>query len=348
MPAPFSLFTRIPFWVQILAGLVLGVVLGLVARNGDVAWLSTTLTTVGELFIQLLKLAVPPLVFTAVVASIANLRGVTNAARLAGRTLMWFMATSLLAVIVGLGLGLLTNPGRGVTLDTGAAAAPKHVGTWTDFLTGIIPTNPVGAFVDGNVLQIVFLGAVVGAAALQLGAKASRSWPATPRCWSWSRRRCGGSSAWPRSARSGSSARRSQYGWDLLAPLATFTVDVYLGCLIVLGVVYPALLLWFGRLSPRRFYAGAWPAIQLAFVSRSSVGTMPLTQKVTAERLGVPKDYASFAVPFGATTKMDGCAAIYPALAAIFVAQVFGVPLGVKDLCSSRSSPSSAPRRRPA
>ena len=132
MPAPFSLFTRIPFWVQILAGLVLGVVLGLVARSGDVAWLSTTLTTVGELFIQLLKLAVPPLVFTAVVASIANLRGVTNAARLAGRTLMWFMATSLLAVVVGLGLGLLTNPGRGVTLDTGAAAAPKHVGTWTD------------------------------------------------------------------------------------------------------------------------------------------------------------------------------------------------------------------------
>ena len=172
MPALLSSFKRIPFWVQILAGLVLGVALGLVARSGDVAWLSTTLTTVGELFIQLLKLAVPPLVFTAVVASIANLRGVTNAARLAGRTLMWFMATSLLAVVVGLGLGLLTNPGRGVTLDTGAAAAPKHVGTWTDFLTGIIPTNPVGAFVDGNVLQIVFLGAVVGAAALQLGAKA--------------------------------------------------------------------------------------------------------------------------------------------------------------------------------
>jgi Na+/H+-dicarboxylate symporter len=59
---------------------------------------------------------------------------------------------------------------------------------------------------------------------------------------------------------------------------------------------------------------------------------MPLTQKVTVERLGVPKDYASFAVPFGATTKMDGCAAVYPALAAIFVAQVFGVPLGVKEL----------------
>ena len=77
MPTVLSSLKRIPFWVQIIAGLVLGVALGLVARSGDVAWLATTLTTVGELFVQLLKLAVPPLVFTAVVASIANLRGVT-------------------------------------------------------------------------------------------------------------------------------------------------------------------------------------------------------------------------------------------------------------------------------
>ena len=333
MPTVLSFLKRIPFWVQIIAGLVLGVALGLVARSGDVAWLATTLTTIGELFVQLLKLAVPPLVFTAVVASIANLRGVTNAARLAGRTLLWFMVTSLLAVVVGLTLGLLTNPGRGVTLDTGSAAAPSHVGTWTDFLTGIIPTNPVGAFVDGNVLQIVFLGAVVGAAALQLGAKAepfltvnTSVLELVQKALWWVIRLA------PLGTLGLVGKAVSQYGWDLLAPLATFTVDVYVGCLIVLGVIYPALLLVFGRLSPRKFYAGAWPAIQLAFVSRSSVGTMPLTQQVTTERLGVPTEYASFAVPFGATTKMDGCAAIYPALAAIFVAQVFGVPLGVKEL----------------
>jgi len=83
--------------------------------------------------------------------------------------------------------------------------------------------------------------------------------------------------------------------------------------------------------NPLRFFAGAWPAIQLAFVSRSSIGTLPLTQRVVTERLGVQKEYASFSVPFGATTKMDGCAAVYPALAAIFVAQVFGLSLGVED-----------------
>src|SRR5699024_4122446 len=72
-------------------------------------------------------------------------------------------------------------------------------------------------------------------------------------------------------------------------------------------------------------------AIQFGFVSRSSIGTLPLTQRVTTRNLGVAPEYASFSVPFGATTKMDGCAAIYPALAAITVAQLFGVDLGVTD-----------------
>src|SRR5690606_2035074 len=80
-----------------------------------------------------------------------------------------------------------------------------------------------------------------------------------------------------------------------------------------------------------RFFAAAWPAIQLGFVSRSSIGTLPVTEEVTVERLGVPRAYASFAVPLGATTKMDGCAAIYPAVSALFVAQFYGLALGPTD-----------------
>ncbi|MBX7557388.1 dicarboxylate/amino acid:cation symporter, partial [Streptomyces sp. tea 10] len=76
-----------------------------------------------------------------------------------------------------------------------------------------------------------------------------------------------------------------------------------------------------------QFFSGVWPAMQLGFVSRSSLGTMPMTQRVSERNLGVPGHYASFAIPLGATTKMDGCAAVYPAIAAIFVAQFYGVPL---------------------
>jgi Na+/H+-dicarboxylate symporter len=120
------------------------------------------------------------------------------------------------------------------------------------------------------------------------------------------------------------------YGWESLGSLGVFAGAVYAGLALVLFVVYPVLLRTHG-LSPLRFFAGAWPAIQLAFVSRSSIGTLPVTERVTEQNLGVPRSYASFAVPLGATTKMDGCAAIYPALAAIFVAQFFDVHLSITD-----------------
>ncbi|MFC8451634.1 dicarboxylate/amino acid:cation symporter [Kitasatospora sp. NPDC057223] len=330
-PTLLSRVRKTPFWVQIVAGLVLGVVLGFIARTADISWLATTLETIGKTFVQLLKLAVPPLVFTAIVVSVANLRNVTNAARLAGRTLLWFLITSLIAVAIGLGLGLLTNPGEGTHLSTEGLKAPKSAGTWVDFLTGIIPTNIVTSFTEVNVLQIVFLAVVVGAAIIKLGEKAAPVLKLNETVLELTQ-----TALWwvirlsPLGTLGLIGKSVAKYGWDLLKPFATLTADVYIGCALVLFVVYSLLLKFVGGLNPLNFFKGAWPAIQLAFVSRSSVGTLPVTRRVT-ERLGVPSDYASFAVPFGATTKMDGCAAIYPSLAAIFVAQVYGIDLGIGD-----------------
>ncbi|MCM6777193.1 dicarboxylate/amino acid:cation symporter [Nocardia sp. CDC159] len=323
---------RWSFGVQILLGLVVGVAAGFIARTWDIAWLAATLKQVGGIFVQLLKLAVPPLVFTAVLVSVAGLRHVTNAARLAGRTLLWFLGTSLIAVAVGIALGLITNPGHGVNLSLTGAKEPETRGGWTDFLTGIVPTNVVGAFTGGNVLQLVFLGLVFGIAALKLGEAAKPVLTLAESVLDLVQK-----ALWwvIRLAPIGTAGligkAVASYGWDLLRPLATFAAAVYLGCFIVLLVVYPALLRLVAGVNPIRFYAKAWPAIELAFVSRSSIGTMPLTQRMTTERLGVPGEYASFAVPFGATTKMDGCAAVYPALAAIFVAQLTGTELGIRD-----------------
>ncbi len=334
--APARRGLRLPFWAQVLLGLAVGLVLGFVARQGDVGWLATTLKTVGSTFVQLLQVVVVPLVLTAIIVSIANLRQVTNAARLAVQTLVWFAITALIAVTIGLVIGLLTNPGSRASIGTAGAQAPAHSGSWLDFLNSIVPSNILGltSSTNGlsfNVLQLVVLGIVIGAASLAAGEPAEpflgvvRGALAIFQKITW----------WViRLAPIGTAGligrAVAQYGWDLIAPLAVFTVDVYVGCAIVLFVVYPLLARAHG-LSPRRFFAGAWPAIQFAFVSRSSVGTLPLTQRVVTKNLGVSEDYASFAVPIGATTKMDGCAAIYPALAAITVAQLFGIPLGVTD-----------------
>ncbi|MCX4818595.1 dicarboxylate/amino acid:cation symporter [Streptomyces sp. NBC_01142] len=322
---------KVPFWAQIVAGLALGVLLGWLARSQDISWLKDTLDQVGSIFVQLLKLAVAPLVFFAILVSITNLRKVNNAARLATRTLLWFMITSLIAVAIGLALGLLTNPGAGTGLTPKDGKAPENRGTWIDFLTGIIPTDIITPFATLEVLQIVFMAVVAGIAALALGEKAKPILTLSEAVLELLQK-----ALWwvIRLAPLGTVGligfAIADYGWDLIGKYATFTADVYIGCALVLFGVYPLLLATVAKVNPIQFFKGAWPAIQLAFVSRSSVGTMPVTQKVT-ERLGVPKDYTSFAVPFGATTKMDGCAAIYPALAAIFIAQIFDVQLGIQD-----------------
>ena len=142
---------RVPFAAQVLLALVLGVVLGLVARDiGPVAdgtpnWLTSTLQTIGGTFVTLLKVLVPPLIVTAVIVSIANLKQVSNAARLAGQTLLWFAITALIAVSIGIGLGLLTEPGRNSSVDAATQApTPGRTGGWWDFLTGLVPGNILG------------------------------------------------------------------------------------------------------------------------------------------------------------------------------------------------------------
>lgn len=337
------------FGFQVLAGMLAGLVLGLVARqlgtgpDGDLNWLATALKTTGTIFVSLLKAVVPPLVFTAIVASIANLRALDNAARLAGQTLLWFAITSLIAVSIGIAIGLILQPGTGLRGAALAVGKPDSYGGWLDFLKGLVPGNSLGlsastkladagatTSLSFNILQLLVISIAVGLATLKVGDKADpflafvRSLLAVVRAiLGWIIRLTPIGSA----ALIGTAI--ATYGWSALAQLGVFTAAIYLGLGIVLLVVYPALLLGNG-LRPGPFFAKAWPAIQLGFVSRSSVGTLPVTETVT-ERLGVEKGYAAFAIPLASTTKMDGCASIYPALAAIFVAGFYGIPLHFVD-----------------
>lgn len=333
------------FGAQVLVGMVAGLLLGLVARAGDAGWLAELLATVGAVFVDLLKTVVPPLVFTAIVASIASLGALANAARLAWKTLLWFAITAAIAVAIGLVLGTLIEPGRHAGVVAAAAAAPGSVGGWTDFLKGLVPTNFLGlsaktsldqagaaeTAIGVNVLQLLVISIAIGAAAIRAGEAGEpflafvRSALAIVRKLLW----------WiirltPIGSAGLLGAAVARHGWDALAQLGWFAATVYLGLGLVMFGVYPALLRANG-LSVGRFFAAAWPAIQLGFVSRSSIGTLPVTEEVTVERLGVPRAYASFAVPLGATTKMDGCAAIYPAVSALFVAQFYGLALGPTD-----------------
>jgi Na+/H+-dicarboxylate symporter len=333
------------FGIQVLIGLVAGVLLGLWARQlGDGNGLAEGLRTVGSLFVQLLKALVPPLIVTAIIASIAALRELADASKLVVSTLFWFALTSLIAVLIGIGLGLAFEPGlhSGVAADLAARSSTQ--GGWLDFLKGLVPSNFLGltastsekegAFstsLSFNALQLIVIAIAVGTAAVRLGEKSEPFLAFNASALAIFRRLL----LWvirltPIGTAGLIGDAVARYGWTALGSLAQFAIAVYVGLGIVLLIVYPLLLKLHG-LSPLAFFRHTWPAIQLGFVSRSSIGTLPVTELVTEKGLGVPARYAAFAVPLGSTTKMDGCAAIYPAIAAIFVAQFYGLPLGFES-----------------
>ncbi|MFC8302237.1 dicarboxylate/amino acid:cation symporter [Specibacter sp. NPDC057265] len=351
--ASTSTTRRLPAWagsfgVQIIAGLLIGLILGLVARqlgpgaDGKPNGLMTALATIGSSYVSILKAAVVPLIFTAVVSSIANLRQVTNAARLAWNTLLWFAITALIAVTIGIVLGTIFQPGAG----TGTATPQDYkggTGDWWAFVVGLFPSNFLGlsastkaaesgalsTSVSFNVLQILVIAVVVGIAALKVGKAADpflklngSALAVIQKVLWWIIRLA------PLGTVGLIGNAVASYGWTTIGSLGKFTLAIYVGLALVMFVVYPVLIKAHG-LSIKQYFSGVWPAVQLGFVSRSSIGTLPLTQRVTERNLGVPRAYASFAVPLGATTKMDGCAAIYPAIAAIFVAQFFGIDLNL-------------------
>lgn len=344
---------RLPKWMtsfgwQIIAGLILGLVLGSIARNmgadaeGNPNGLHATLSVIGSSYVTLLKAAVVPLIFTAIVSSIVGLRKVTNAARLAGQTILWFAITALIAVAIGIALAVILRPGDAATGGDLETKDPSTVGTWWNFLIGLVPGNFLGLGVgvsqnvdtgaltgaaNFNVLQVIVISAAVGIAALKIGKKAEPFIALTESALAIIQK-----VLWwiIRIAPIGTLGLIGNaivsYGWDKMGTLTAFVGVLYLGLAIVMFVVYPVLVKAHG-LSIRQYFSGVWPAVQLGFVSRSSIGTLPLTERVTERNLGVPRGYASFAVPLGATTKMDGCASLYPAIAAIFIAQFFGIEL---------------------
>ncbi|MFL1379599.1 dicarboxylate/amino acid:cation symporter [Nocardiopsis protaetiae] len=353
---------RLPsFGVQVLLGLVLGLVLGFAAlqigpvgEEAEPNWLATTLQTIGSTFVSLLRTVVPPLIILAVISSIANLRNVTNAARLAWKTLLWFAITALVSVAIAIGLGLLIRPGVNSAVDPANVSDPYTTGSWLAFIESLVPANFLGLAAstsgsvttaeDGslgldastslsfNVLQLIVIAIVLGIAAVKTG-KAAEPFIA----FTDSALQVVLKALWwiIRLAPIGTVGLLGNavysYGWTTIGALGKYTLTIYIGLALVLFVVYPVAARLNG-LSPVKYFTGAWPAIQLAFVSRSSMGTMPVTQRVTEQNLGVPRYYSAFAVPFGATTKMDGCAAIYPAISAIFIAQFFpDISLGITD-----------------
>lgn len=332
---------RIPFWQRVLGGFVLGALAGWAMGPAAETWFGP----LGELYVTLIKMIAIPLVFFAVINAIASLHGQQSLAALGGRTFLWFAGTAVLAVGVGLGVGVLLQPGVGVgALAVDPAFVPRDVPSPVRVLLDVVPANPfyalagIGTRVNaagetvlaagrGSILPVIFFAALLGFAMVKLGAKVANA-----------RKLAGEASevmiqvtrfvleVTPIGTFGLIAALVGAYGFEKLLPLGKFVVALYVACAIMIVVVYGALLLFHG-LNPLKFFRGAAPGMQVAFVSSSSFASMPVAMRAVTHNLGVNRDYASFAVPLGASIKMDGCGAIYPALCAIFISQYTGTPL---------------------
>lgn len=316
-------FFAIPLWQRTAAGFALGIIAGLILREQATVWLQP----IGDVYLNLIRMVVAPLVLFTIASSIAKLGEGVGAVRLGVRTLMWFAITSLLAVLVGFAFGHLINPGVGLSnLPLGEVKA-REIPSPLQVLLGVVPTNPFASLAEGKVLQIIFFSALLGAALVALGDRAQTA-----------RRLVDEGAAlifritrWviqltPFGVFGLIGSVVGGYGWEALLPLGKFIFAIYAACLFHILVVYSGLLKLHG-LKVASFFRGAGAAMQTAFATSSSLGTLPVTLRQTVERLGVPQAYASFAVPLGTNVKMDGCGAIYPAIASIFIAQYFQIEL---------------------
>ncbi|MGW6447148.1 dicarboxylate/amino acid:cation symporter [Lentzea sp. NPDC055074] len=321
------------FGFTVLGALVLGALAGWLGKS---TWLAPVLAKIGSTFTALLQLTVIPLVFTAIVVGIASLRnlgGGRTAARLGGKTFLWFAITSFIAVLIGLAVATILKPGNGLQIEPAAGAVDKLAkrasGSWQALLDNLVPTNIFSAFTEGDVLQVVFIAVLVGFAAYALGDKAAPFTNLVKSFFEIIQKVVG----WiillaPIGIFGLIGNAVASYGNSFVKPLFSLILAVYLGSALVLFVVYPILLKFVGKTSPVEFFRKAGTALQFAFVSRSSGATLPLSRKAATD-LGVPNEYANFAVPLGTTTKMDGCAAVYPAIATVFIANLFGIQLSV-------------------
>ena len=314
---------RIAFWKRVAAGFVLGALAGWLLGPAAGVWLQP----LGTLYVNLIRMIAVPLVFFAVMNAVSALHGQQSVAALGGRTFGWFAVTATLAVCVGLGAAFVFNPGVGVDLTAPVDYQPRDVPTPVQVLLDIVPTNPFAALAEGRILQVIFFAGMVGFALVKLGERTEGL-----------RRLVGQASdvmiqvtrfvleVTPIGTFGLIAGLVGTYGFERLLPLGSFVVALYVACAFHIVVVYGGLLIAHG-LNPLKFFRGAGPAMQVAFVSSSSFASMPAAIRSVTHGLGVNRDYAAFAVPLGASIKMDGCGAIYPTLAAIFAAQYYGIEL---------------------
>ena len=321
-------------------GLVLGSLLQWIALPEDhflnAFALNGVIDAGGKIFITLLKMLVVPLVFVSLVCGAASLGDTGSVGRLGGKTIGLYLLTTAIAVSMAMLIALTTDPGLGGESANQAQAAtafePKTAPSVKDTFINVVPGNPIAAMADGKMLQVILFALLFGLALSRAGTSGQKLRAffvdlnevmmrlitmiivLTP---------------------IGVFCLMTQLGATLglaeIAKVAMYFATIVIALLAHAALVYPLLLKSLTGLSPLAFLAKMREPLLVAFSTSSSGATLPVTLRTVEHKLGVPNNVASFAVPLGATINMDGTA-IMQGGATIFIAQVYGIDLGLTAL----------------
>ncbi|CCN49090.1 Proton/sodium-glutamate symport protein [Vibrio nigripulchritudo MADA3029] len=317
----------ISLWKKIFIGMLIGIVVGVFAGPDAVL-----LKPIGDLFLNAIKMLIIPLVFCSLVVGVTAISDTQKMGRIAAKSVGIYLLTTALAISIGLVASLLVSPGMGLEMSLSAAQeTAKSQPSFIDTLINLVPKNPISALASGNILQTIFFAIGLGIALSLSGEKAKPAirvfeglaeamYKLTTIVMSFA----------PYGIFALIAVVAGQYGLDILLPLIKVIFLVYLCCFIQVLVVYSGILKLAGRLSPIQYLKALANPAAVAFTTTSSSGTLPVTIRTAHEELGVSREISSFVLPLGATINMDGTA-IYQGVAAIFIAQVFGVNLEMQD-----------------
>ncbi|AHL22466.1 dicarboxylate/amino acid:cation symporter [Thermococcus nautili] len=324
-----------PVLWKILYGLILGAIFGLVAGHfGWMDFVATYIKPFGDLFVRLLKMLVMPIILASLVVGAASISP-ARLSRVGVKIILYYLATSAMAVFFGLIVGRLFNVGANVNLGSGTgkaieAKSPSLVQT----LLNIVPTNPFASLTNGAVLQVIFFAIILGIAITYLmnrqEERVRKSAETLLRVFDGLAEAMylivGGVMQYaPIGVFALIAYVMAKEGLKVVGPLTKVVLAVYLGLFLQIVITYFILLKVFG-IDPLKFIKKAKDAMLTAFVTRSSSGTLPVTMRVADEEMGVDRGIYSFTLPLGATINMDGTA-LYQGVTVLFVANAIGHPL---------------------
>jgi Na+/H+-dicarboxylate symporter len=338
--------SRLQLHTKILLGLVLGVLFGVLAnRYGLSGFVFTYIKPIGTAFIRLISMVVGPLVFASLLVGTTGLGDIRKLGRIGAKTMTYYLSTTAIAITIGLLLANIVKPGAGLSEETrtkllqstGEKMGPQieanlEKPTVMDILLKIIPANPVQAFVESNMLQIIFLALMTGLCLSLIPPERSR--PVINFFEGVNDLVIQMVHIIMKIAPYGVfaliSAVVADFGLGILLVLLKYSLVVVAGLILHMLIVYPLAIRAFSKHKVRGFFRGIRPAQLIAFSSSSSSATLPATMECVEKNLGVPEEICSFTLPLGATINMDGTA-LYQGVATVFIAQVYGMDLGASQ-----------------